>query len=336
MNQSDMRAWRCSLDLLKEPPQETVWLIDRLIPSGCVVLFSGREGTMKTWLALDWARAVAEGTNWLSRPCEAGGVLYLDAEMPKDLFLSRLHGIGGSTNLNIWRWQDTSFPVTLTDRGLRVAAQSHRLIVVDTLRRFMGDKEENSSTDMADITKSLRQLTRSGATVIVLHHAKKDPEHAGYRGSTELGAGVDIVLHIERTDRSHTETLTITTPKTRYEVTDNLSLQVERPGSRPVFQDLTGVAQTSIQAAQDAELERLQGLILELKATSGHKPNQTEVVRAAKQQGLGSRGTILRWLGQGDGTWWRSETDGRSRVYEAIVQLSTFPEARGPDRLDNG
>ena len=322
MNTPDMKAWRCSLDLLKEPPQETAWLIDRLIPSGCVVLLSGREGTMKTWLALDWARAVAEGTNWLSRPCEAGGVLYLDAEMPRDLFLSRLHGIGGSMNLNIWRWQDTSFPIALTNGGLREAAQSHRLIVVDTLRRFMGDKDENSSTDMADITQSLRRLTRSGATVLVLHHAKKDPEHAGYRGSTELGAGVDIVLHIEKTGRSHTETLTLTTPKTRYEVTLNLSLQVERSGPRPVFQDLTGGAQASLQAAQGAELERLQRLIRELGAPSGHKPNQTEIVCAAKQQELGSRGTILRWLGQGDGSWWRSETDGRSRVYEANVHLS--------------
>src|SRR5215472_1422306 len=188
--------WRCSLDLLTEPLEETAWLINGLIPAGSVVLISGREGTMKTWLAMDWALAIAEGQPWLGHQSTSVAVLYVDAEMPGNPFLNRLHAHGGSRNLNIARWTDEAFPSKLEGPGLREASKSHGLIIVDTLRRFMGDLEENSATDMAQVTKSLRELTRHGATVLVSHHATKHPERQGYRGSSELGAGVDVVLHV--------------------------------------------------------------------------------------------------------------------------------------------
>src|SRR5207249_5125211 len=183
--------WRCSLDVLTETPTEIEWLIDGVLPAESIILASGREGSMKTWLALEWARSVAEGSPWLGRACEAASVLYLDAENPRPIFLQRLEAIGGSRNLNVWRWQDDKFPTDLADPRLLAAMQSHRLIIVDSLRRFMRGGEENSSTDMARITDALRQLTRSGTTVIAIHHAGKDPAVPGYRGSTELGAGVD-------------------------------------------------------------------------------------------------------------------------------------------------
>ncbi len=49
--------WRCSLDLLKEGPPEIEWVIQGIITRESVVLLSGREGCMKTWLALCWAHA---------------------------------------------------------------------------------------------------------------------------------------------------------------------------------------------------------------------------------------------------------------------------------------
>ena len=56
----------------------------------------------------------------------------------------------------------------------------------------MGNRNENDSTEMAETTDGLRKLTRWGATVLALHHAPKNADKGeGYRGSTELGAGVD-------------------------------------------------------------------------------------------------------------------------------------------------
>lgn len=95
--------WQCSVDFIATPPQPTQWLIQDILPAGTIVLFSGRPGTYKTWIALDWARSVAEGSPWLARPCQKGQVLYLDAEMPQREFRNRVHAVGASTNLNLWR-----------------------------------------------------------------------------------------------------------------------------------------------------------------------------------------------------------------------------------------
>ena len=75
--------WRSSIEMLKHPAPETAWLIHGILPTGGVVLLSGREGSMKSWLALRWAYSVAEGTPWLGRSCIQGNVLYLDKEMPR-------------------------------------------------------------------------------------------------------------------------------------------------------------------------------------------------------------------------------------------------------------
>ena len=109
---------------------------------------------MKSWLALDWARSVADGEPWLDRQAEAGGVLYVDAEMPGHLFQQRLQAIGGSKNLSVWRWQDQSFPTMLDDSRLIEASRCFDLIIIDTLRRFMQDLKENTSDDMAKITEA--------------------------------------------------------------------------------------------------------------------------------------------------------------------------------------
>lgn len=339
---STSTPWRSSLDLLAEPLSEIAWLVDGVLPAASVVLLSGREGTMKTWLAMDCSRAVAEGATWLGRECEAGAVLYLDAEMPGNVFVPRLRAIGGSRNLNVWRWQDDGFPGQLTNAHLLDAAKSHRLIVVDTLRRFMGKREENSSTEMAEITKALRELTRYGATVLVLHHGKKDDERPGYRGSTELGAGVDIAMHVrktkpvKKTKNDFAYTLRLITNKTRYDKDFELVLGVEAGADRPIFHDTSAEASEAAQAALASDLDPLGTVIADLYAEHKRSPNQSQIIEGAKARGLGSRNTLLRWLRQGEGTRWQSELDDRSRVYEPIVQLSTCSSPRGQGGLDNG
>jgi hypothetical protein len=328
--------WRCSLDLLREPCPETSWLVDGMIPAGAAVLYSGREGDMKSWVALEVAVAVAEGGTWLGRQCEVGAVLFLNAEMPEDLFRTRLHAVGGSRNLNVWGWQDMAFPSTLDDPSLTEAAQQHRLIIVDTLKRFMEGLDENSSSDMAVIMDKIRQLTRWGTTVLVLHHKPKDPANAsGYRGSTEIAAGVDVVLTVERQDKDGAVTLHIKATKTRYPVDPKISIAVTRTDTKPAFKDATGAAQVAKQQAIAHQLAQLQAVMTELNAREGHRPNQSDIIKEATRRGVGTRNTILGWLKQGCGTHWQAEADGRSLVYEPIVHLSTCPNPRGVNQLDN-
>jgi hypothetical protein len=138
--------WRCSIDLVQDAPEETEWLIQDVVPAESSVLTVAREGTYKTWLSLDFAKSVAEGIPWLGHDCQAGGVLYLDAENPGPNFRQRLHAVGASLNLHVWRWQDPSFPISLSDPWLKEAGKRFRLIVIDTLKRFTGNRDENMLT----------------------------------------------------------------------------------------------------------------------------------------------------------------------------------------------
>jgi len=315
---SDRPPWRNSLVLLAEPIPETKYLLDSVLPSEAVILLSGREGTLKTWLALDWAFAIAEGRPWLGRATQAASVLFLNAEMPINLFRTRMRAIGGAENLHIWEWQGERFPASLDDRWLKEAARKHQFIVLDTLKRFMTRLDENSSTDMAAITEALRKLTRYGATVLALHHAPKDPAKLGYRGSTELGAGVDIALTLERVERNGMDLLQLTAPKTRYPEDPRMTLRVTRTPTRPIFEDATGEAGTQAINELEAKLEGLEGIIKNLTEREGRKPNQSDIIRAAQSQGIATGNTVQRLLNQGEGKRWRSEPKGKSREYELL------------------
>jgi hypothetical protein len=324
----DLCPWRCSLDLLTEEPPEISWCMDKLVPAQSVVLKTGREGTLKTWTALDWANALGEGKDWQGHLCQSVSVLYLDAEMPFSIFHARLYAVGASRNLNIWRWQDAGFPNRLDDPLLLQASKIHGVIIIDTLKRFMGTLDENSSTDMAVITGQLRNLTREGATVIALHHAAKDPNNPGYRGSTEIGAGVDVIINIEKKEVDGKTRLEFKLQKTRYAEDPRLTLQVERTPARPIFTRASSLPEKEDRATQ-IQLAKLQTVISNLRKITGSSPSQTQVITAAKEAGLGSRNTILKWLAQGDTSHWTSQPDGRSRVY---ALLSTCPpvQSLGP------
>jgi hypothetical protein len=310
--------WCNSLDLLAQPIPEIEYLLHGIIPTEAVILLSGREGSLKTWLALGWAYAIAERKQWLERITQSVPVLFVNAEMSTNLFRLRVQAVGGSKNLNIWGWQSEEFPTCLDNPRLKEAARVHKLIILDTLKRFMPGLDENSSTDMAVITGGLRKLTRDGATVLALHHAPKDPVKLGYRGSTELGAGVDIALTLERVERNGMDLLQLTAPKTRYPEDPRMTLKVVKTPARPIFENATGEAGTQAINALEVKLEELEGIIKNLTEQEGRKPNQSDIIRIAQSQGIATGNTVQRLLNQGEGKHWRSNPQGRSRVYELL------------------
>jgi hypothetical protein len=325
---SESPPWRCSIDLVHDAPEETEWLIQDVVPAESSVLTVAREGTYKTWLSLDFAKAVAEGIPWLGHDCQAGGVLYLDAENPGPNFRQRLHAVGASLNLHIWRWQDPSFPISLSDPWLKAAAKRFRLIVIDTLKRFTGNRDENNADDMAEVTQQLRELTRYGATVLVLHHATKDKDSPGYRGSTELGAGVDVVYFIGLSKKGPEKLLTVSATKNRYLADKNLVLKVQDGLSKPVFH-LADTFQAPSEVALSSELDQLAAVISELTQTLVRQPNQSEIVERAKEKHEKSRPAVLRGLFQGQGSRWQSSLDGRSRLYELLPYCPPVQPCRG-------
>lgn len=318
-----------SLDLLPKEGEEPVdWLIEGLIPKGSFVLLTAPPDSYKTFLGLSIGRSVAQGEPFLDRALEAASVTYVDRENPRSVLSNRLKAIGPSPNLTFWPlWADPEPPL-LGDRSYSDLAANRSLLVFDSLRRFhLGS--ENAPEEMAVVMGYLRQLTKSGATVLVLHHAGK-AEGSVYRGSTEILAGVDVAFSLEK-EKQQTRVLGAPVPLTlrcikhRYIEEPVLNLEFAVEGERIFFRDVTGEKQEERKEGQRERFEEIRHVIQTLEGEYG-KPNQTQVLKALKETLDIGKNAALNLLARGEGNYWRSEAKDGSRRYRT---LSPFPEPVG-------
>lgn len=76
-----------------KPVKPREWLVQGLVPTKTVTLFSGDGGTGKSLLALQLAIAVAAQTAWIGKAVNTGGVIYLSAEDDDDELHRRVDDI---------------------------------------------------------------------------------------------------------------------------------------------------------------------------------------------------------------------------------------------------
>ena len=192
-------------------PQE---LIKGLIPKGGIGMIWGAPGSYKSFVALDWALAIAGGSGtWLGRKAKSGEVWYLAGEGHAGLdkrikAWKQAHNHEGDINLLVSPRalildssdgfsEDLLELVALIDAG-----HAPSLIVIDTLSRSMSG-DENSSKDSAryiaaiDFLIGALRKNGSDATILIVHHSRKDNDV--YRGSTVFRGAIDFEFEMVRT-----------------------------------------------------------------------------------------------------------------------------------------
>ncbi|MBK9971197.1 MAG: AAA family ATPase [Acidimicrobiaceae bacterium] len=158
-----------------------------------MAMLYGRRGSYKSFMALDWALCVANGTRWHSRPTTQGTVVYLVGEGLNG-FVQRIdawrahHPMQGETNLLLYpeavNLLSPSSVGPFADECARVGAS---LVVIDTLSRCFVGGEENGGKDGSIGVEQLDVIRkRTGACVLLVHHAGKDAER-GSRGWSGWG-----------------------------------------------------------------------------------------------------------------------------------------------------
>jgi hypothetical protein len=182
-------------------------LIDGVLDQGTVALLYGKWGTLKTFIALDWAASVATGRPWQGRATKQRKALYVAAE----------GAFGYQARVAAWQqgWgiklPDGDFvvypdPVNLM-HGAEVKALcalvdhfGYGIVVLDTLARCMVGADENGAKDcgvVIDALGALRRSTPGGLGVAVgVHHSGKDGKTL--RGSSVLEGGADTVYFSSR------------------------------------------------------------------------------------------------------------------------------------------
>lgn len=190
---------------------ETEWLIERLIPPKSVGVWTGKRGTMKTFLVLNAVCCSSKGLNFLGQyPTKEIKVLYLDKENGTAVLKQRLpmikKGLSVEENLPIAFVCFSTFrldnPYDIAKLEKIIVENDFNLLVVDTYRRAIGF-DENSAGDVSFLfVNTLRPLVeRHNVSIILIHHDKKGispDEMDSIRGSSDLANYSDFILKNER------------------------------------------------------------------------------------------------------------------------------------------
>jgi len=187
-----------------EPPR---WIIKGVLPDAELGILFGASGSGKTFVALDFAFAVAMGLPWRGRRVKRGKVVIIAAEGGSGIgrrgeALAQHHGFDLRDAFDIH--VITAAPNFLDSEDIaEVIAQIEALgdvdlVIVDTLAQVTPGANENTSEDMGRALANLRLLhTATRAMVLAVHHAGKDLSK-GSRGWSGIKAAADVQIEVVR------------------------------------------------------------------------------------------------------------------------------------------
>lgn len=159
------------------------YIVQELIPTGLTVL-AGAPKARKSWLALDIALSVAQGTACLDERkhgCPQGAVLYLALEDSERRLKDRIGKI--LEQMSDWPanlFFETQWPRMDAD-GLGRLRQwidttpQARLIVIDVFQKFRsaGRAQSSYAKEYADLTELLNLAREKHVGIVLIHHLRK-------------------------------------------------------------------------------------------------------------------------------------------------------------------
>ena len=186
------------IESIINPPPLKPPIITGFLREGEAMLMSGSPKAGKSFLICQLALAVASGTEWVGQKCNKKKVLYIDAELPREVALNRMH--------DIWRMCDTVIPVfpdnldikstkdkvvTLSDIADDIEHEAGRydLVIIDPLYMFI-DSDQNDNTQMKREMDQIKRIYATGASVVVNHHMTKGMQNGKMSIDRASGAGV--------------------------------------------------------------------------------------------------------------------------------------------------
>lgn len=187
---ADQYLTRDQLDDLPAPEP----LIHRVLPRHSYGLLRGRDQSLKSFTALDWALCLATGKPWQGHESVQVRVLYVVGEGVYGI-AKRIRAWEFGHNRNR-RVDPNAFTIRQSALNMhtpgpafddlleRVHAGGYGLVIIDTLRRVSGAADGNSSEMglVVDNLDRLKRATADGSVLVVAHTGKDDRDVRGYSG----------------------------------------------------------------------------------------------------------------------------------------------------------
>lgn len=202
--------WESELDDYEEENKE--WIIDGIIPSRSVGVWTGKRGTFKTFLILNAVFSVASEKPFLDRfPTKKGKIIYLDKENGIPIMKQRKNMI--KKGLEITESVDVGFICFSTlkiDKTKDMAKlteliekEKPSLLIIDTYRRGISFEENDAGEVSKLFVDVLRPIVeKNNLSIILIHHDRKGESQGDemdmIRGSSDLANYADFIMKNDR------------------------------------------------------------------------------------------------------------------------------------------
>lgn len=189
-------------DLLRDPSllEPPPVILPRLAWQGRLTMLAAPEKSGKSTLVGQGAAAMVNGQFFLDAVPPAGKVLWLCLDEPEGDLVRRLDSHGVKQGVCIYTERPSSAELT----GI-IRKDDFRLVVVDTVTEFAAGlvDDANDAGQWQPVLRALRGVFQeTGAGGVLLHHTGRST--GTYRGSGQLGAGVDVIIEMGDDEREPT------------------------------------------------------------------------------------------------------------------------------------
>lgn len=322
--------YRTAREIASATPERPAWLAVGYAARQAITELDGKiKSAGKTTFVTHLVAAVLDGLPFLSSPTEQTRVVYFTEQSPGS-FREALRRAGlldrGDELRVIFRRDVTALP--WPELVARVTADALRdgygLLVVDTLGKLAGIREENDAGAAAEAMAPLQDAAHDGLAVIVCRHERKGGGEVGEaaRGSSAFGGDVDIILSLRRPEGNQRHTLRELHGLSRYDETpERVVLDLTLEGYE-LLGDVESVAIAeavrivSFHLGEWFETNQSGPTVAELAEATELPPSTIrralrDMQRAgrAESTGKGVRGDPQRWRLQGS-TWATPEGSG--------------------------
>lgn len=165
-----------SQELLDKEFTDPAWIVDKLLPEG-MLLLAGKPKIGKSWLALQIAASVSMGVDFLHHfPTTRSKVLFLALEDTERRLRKRydmIKGFGSENLIFYTDWARGLPGLKAVEERLKQFPET-KLIVIDTLARFLPDIDFNSYSETYPVVSSIKHLSdKYGVNILASHHTRK-------------------------------------------------------------------------------------------------------------------------------------------------------------------